>query len=211
MQIQLDIEGFFLNTVYEYYLMTKDKMFIRENWDIIRYIAEWEDKNWRLRDAGIWEDRGKLRHYTHSKVMMWVAMDRAEKLAKEINEKVTWNKNELREWIMENNVKEGYFVQHSETNEVDASLLTLPLYGFCSINDPVFLKTLKKIESDLVLNGYVKRYRFDSLGEARYPFSLTTIWLARVYNMLGRDSSQIIKNVFKPLIFSGRAHRPCRR
>lgn len=133
-------------------------------------------------------------------------MDRAEKLAKEINEKVTWNKDELREWIMENNVKEGYFVQHSETNEVDASLLTLPLYGFCSINDPVFLKTLKKIESDLVLNGYVKRYRFDSLGEARYPFSVTTIWLARVYNMLGRDSSQIIKNVFKPPLYLAGEH-----
>lgn len=207
MQIQLDIEGFFLNSVYKYYEATKDKVFIKENWEAIKYIAEWENKNWTLKDVGIWEDRGKPRHYIHSKVMMWVAMDRAERLAKEIGEEVEWDKDKLKEWILQNGVKNGYFVQHTETEDVDASLLTLPLYDFISEKEEIFLNTLREIEKNLVIKDvYVKRYKSDSLGEAKHPFALTTLWLARIYNKLGRNGEQIIRKVFMPPLYLAGEH-----
>ncbi|TRM85331.1 glycoside hydrolase family 15 protein, partial [Sulfolobus sp. A20-N-G8] len=181
-QVQLDIEGFLIDAIYKYFSMTNDKVFIEENKEKIQYIADWVSKNWMLRDAGMWEDRGKPLHYTHSKVMMWVTLDRAEKiLGLSYGEK-----DKLRDWIMRNCVKEGSFVRSSDSNDVDANLLTLPLYGFVQVNDEILLRTLKRVEEELHVKGFVKRYSNDSLGDAMHPFSLASIWLSRIYLRLAR-------------------------
>lgn len=200
-QVQLDIEGFFVEAVYQYYLKTGDAEFLRENWVKLEYIHEWVSKNWKLKDAGIWEDRGRPQHYTHSKVMMWIALDRIEKMGKEIGKKVsTSSKEKLRQWIIENCVKDSYFVRYAGSEEVDANLLTLPIYGFVDVRDPVFMNTLRKVETDLLKNGFVKRYRKDFMGEAVHPFTLANVWLARIYARLGREEEAIklIKNLTRP-------------
>lgn len=102
-QIQLDIEGFLVDAIYKYYKYTSDRVFVEENWDKIKYIGDWVSKNWMLKDAGMWEDRGDPKHYTHSKVMMWVALDRIEKI---MNVKIH-EKDEIKEWVMRNCVKDG--------------------------------------------------------------------------------------------------------
>ncbi|MCY0850285.1 alpha,alpha-trehalase TreH1 [Sulfuracidifex metallicus] len=200
-QVQLDVEGFFVDAVYRYYQITKDKEFIKEKWNDLEYIHEWISKNWKMRDAGMWEDRGKPRHYTHSKVMMWVALDRLEKLGREIGKKVSGNsKNKLKEWIISNCIKSGYLVRHSESSEVDANLLTLPIYGFLDVKDTIFLNTLAMIERDLLKDGFVKRYRKDFMGEATHPFALANVWLSRIYTRLGRydEARQLLWNVLNP-------------
>lgn len=200
-QVQLDIEGFFVEALYQYYLRTGDREFLRENWVKLEYIHEWVSKNWKLKDAGMWEDRGKSQHYTHSKVMMWVSLDRIEKMGKEIGKKVSHlSKDKLRQWIIENCVKDGRFVRYAGSEEVDANLLTLPIYGFVDVNDPVFMNTLRKVEVDLLKNGFVKRYREDFMGETAHPFTLANVWLARIYARLGRDeeATKLIKNLAQP-------------
>ncbi len=200
-QIQLDIEGFLLDVIYKYYLKSGDRVFLEENWEKIKYIADWISKNWKLRDAGMWEERGKTMHYTHSKVMMWVALDRAEKISVELGKDITWpEKNKLREWIFSNCVKDGSFVKTSESTDVDANLLTLPLYDFIGVNDQIFRNTLKRIENELYINGYVKRYVKDFLGQALHPFTLAGIWLSRIYIRIGKidDAIRLIKNAYLP-------------
>jgi len=200
-QVQLDVEGFFVDAVYRYYQITKDKQFIKENWNKLEYIHEWISKNWKMRDAGMWEDRGKPRHYTHSKVMMWVALDKVEKLGRVIGKIVSGtSKNKLREWIMSNCIKSGYLVRYPESSEVDAALLTLPIYGFLDVKERVFLNTLALIERDLLKDGFVKRYRKDFMGEAAHPFVLANVWLSRIYARLGRydEARQLLWNVLRP-------------
>ncbi|QKQ99086.1 glycoside hydrolase family 15 protein [Metallosphaera tengchongensis] len=186
-QVQLDVEGFFMASLHKYLQITGDRVFLEENWDRVRYIADWVAENWDMKDSGIWEDRGEPRHYVHSKVMMWVALDRAGKISEFMGFDDEWRerREEIRKWVMENGVK-GYFVRYPESREVDASILTAPLYGFVSVDDKTFLETLRKVEEDLVVDGFVKRYRADFMGEAKHPFLLTTAWLARVYIKMGQ-------------------------
>ncbi|EZQ11094.1 glycoside hydrolase [Candidatus Acidianus copahuensis] len=198
-QVQLDVEGIFINAIYEYFRRTKDKKFINSHWEKLEHIADWESKNWRMRDSGIWEERGVKRHYTHSKVMMWVALDKIGKMAIEIGKEDRWSdaKEQIKSWIMENCVNSG-FTRYAGTDEVDASLLTLPLYGFVKAKDETFLQTLKKIENDLYVSGYVKRYRTDFMGEAMHPFTLASAWLARTYIRLGKieKAELLLKNLY---------------
>ncbi|MEM0175800.1 MAG: glycoside hydrolase family 15 protein, partial [Metallosphaera sp.] len=177
-------------------------------YDRIKYIADWEAENWKLKDSGIWEDRGEPRHYVHSKIMMWVALDRAEKLSEALGLNGNWTsvKNELRSWILER--AKGYFPRCVGSDEVDASILSAPLYDFVNVDDPLFMRTLERIERELVTDGFVKRYASDSMGEAKHPFLLTTLWLARVYIRLGEtDKAEEIlrklEEISKPLYLLG--------
>lgn len=187
--------------MYKYYVATGDKNYVKAHVDVIEYIGDWVSENWKLKDSGIWEERGVAEHHIHSKVMMWVALDRAGKLMNAIDIENPWKeaKRELKDWIMENGVVNGRFVKKVGSEEVDAALLTLPIYGFVEPNDEVFLNTLKQIETDLMDHGLLKRYKRDFLGEAKYPFTLASLWLARVYIMLGRlnEAKEILAKIIK--------------
>jgi GH15 family glucan-1,4-alpha-glucosidase len=201
-QTQLDIEGFFMNALYKYYELTRDSVFIKENLDAIEHIANWEAKNWMLKDASIWEERGVERHHTHSKAMVWVSLDRAGKLFSAIGEDDPWQeeRSKLREWIFENCTKDGRFVRYAGSFESDAALLSLPLYEFIDAKSEPFLKTFEHITQTLCVDGFVKRYTADFLGEAKHPFTLTTLWYARVLIRLGKTKEAIetIERVLKP-------------
>ncbi|ARM75607.1 alpha,alpha-trehalase TreH1 [Acidianus manzaensis] len=217
-QLQLDLEGFFLDAMYKYYRATGDENYIKAHLDVIEYIADWVSENWKLKDVGIWEERGVQEHFIHSKVMMWVALDRAGKLLNAIDMENPWKdaRHELKEWIMDNGVVNGKFVKKVGSEEVDSSLLALPIYGFIEPNNEIFLNTLKQIETDLMDHGLVKRYKRDFLGEAKYPFTLTSLWLARVYAMLGRfdEAKNIIGTIIsisKPTYLIGEHVDPIRK
>ncbi|ARM75199.1 alpha,alpha-trehalase TreH1 [Acidianus manzaensis] len=201
-QIQLDIEGFFLSALYKYIEKTNDLVMLRDVYDKVEHIADWVSENWELKDAGIWEDRGDPQHYTHSKIMMWVALEKAGKLAEKLGFKDKWkdSREKLRSWIYGNCVYEGYFTRYAGSKDIDSAILSAPIYNFVEIKDPIFLNTLSKVENELVIDKYfVKRYKSDFMGEAKHPFLLTTLWLARVYIMLGEieKAREIIQNIDK--------------
>ncbi|MCY0850244.1 glycoside hydrolase family 15 protein [Sulfuracidifex metallicus] len=199
--IQLDLEGSFMNAFYKYYEATGDDNYVKNHADILEYVADWISDNWKEDDVGIWEERDTKAQNVHSKVMAWVALDRAGKLMKAIDRDNPWReaRNEIKEWIMDNGVVEGKFVKRIGGNEVDASLLTLPLYGFIDVKDEIFQATLRQIEETLSVDGLLKRYKQDSLGECIYPSTLSSLWLARIYIKLGRldDAKLILEKILE--------------
>ncbi len=198
-QIQLDVEGFFMSSLHKYFDLTKDNVFVNDVFERLRYIADWEAENWSIKDSGIWEDRGDPQHYIHSKIMMWIAMERAGRISRSLGLGDPWrdSREKLYTWIMENSP--GYFPRYQGSKEVDASILSAPLYGFVDVNDETFRKTLSRVEKELVKEGLVKRYSTDFMGEAKHPFLLTTLWLARVYIRLGdvRKAMNIVEKLDK--------------
>ncbi|QGA68277.1 alpha,alpha-trehalase TreH2 [Sulfolobus sp. E11-6] len=206
MQIQMDVEGAYMNALYEYYNASKDSRYVNEIWWAVEAIAEWTKKSWRWKSTDLWEQRGVEEHFTHTKVMNWVALDRANKLARElgyVNEADEWISvaEEIRKDILSNGYSEklGYFTRYYGSDSVDSALLTLPLYGFIDAKDPRFLKTLEKIEKDLMISsGLLLRYKDDFMGSVKHPFTLVSTWLIRVYIKLGEIDKA--KKVIEKLI-----------
>lgn len=185
-QIQLDIEGFFMHALYTYVNETKDIDFLRRNFKYVEYVADWVSKNWTMKDAGIWEE-SMQQDFTFSKVMMWVTLSTAGRMAEVIGKEDRWkgDRYRLKDWIFKNGVKDGHFVKSASDAEMDAALLVLPLLDFVDEKDPLFSATLKIIENELVKQSYIFRYKKDTIGEAMHPFSLCSTWLSRVYTKLG--------------------------
>jgi len=160
-------------------------------------VMESLESKWQLPDEGIWEIRGKRRHFTHSKVMAWVAVDRAIKDVEHyglVGDVSRWIK--LRDQIHRDICAQGYnqrlgaFVQYYGGDEPDASLLMLPLVGFVEANDPRMQGTIRLIESRLVRDGFVERYatdlNLDGLPAGEGAFLLCSFWLADNYALSGR-------------------------
>lgn len=192
-QTQLDIEGDLLWVVLLYWQQTHDDTFIQEYWWAIDTLVSWVAANWNRPDASLWEFRDDDDYYTHSQVMCWVAMHVGHILADKVMHQNVLSQNWKRVadviadhiWADQKNTGLPYFTQGRHHRQVDAALLTLPLYGFVEPNDPVFAQTLQQIEDVLLHNGLVYRYREDNMGTARYPFTLAGFWMARVYLRLG--------------------------
>ena len=120
---------------------------------------------WREPDHGIWEVRGPARHFTHSKVMAWVAFDRTIKACERfgVDEDLDWwqaTRQEIHDEVcrLGFDAKLGSFVQSYGSNQLDASLLLIPLVGFLPPSDPRILATVQQIEKRLIRNGLVIRY-----------------------------------------------------
>ena len=155
------------------------------------------EKIWRDPDEGIWEIRGQSQHFVHSKVMAWVAFDRAWRIdhgshSKQLRDH--WKKiaDEIHAQVCANGVdpEGGYFVQHYGSKEVDASLLQLPLNGFLPPDDPRIKKTIAEIERKLLYKGFVLRYDtgsgVDGLPKGEGAFLACSFWLVDNYILLGR-------------------------
>ena len=153
--------------------------------------------HWREPDHGIWEIRAELRHFTQSRVMVWAAMDRAITAHEEHGmpgDVETWRR--VREQVRELIETEGFdqergcYTQHDATSEVDASLLLLPIVGYCEATDERFVGTVRAIEEDLLRDGLVLRYRtesgVDGLSGDEHPFFLCCFWLVSAYARMGR-------------------------
>lgn len=146
-------------------------------------------------DQGLWEIRGEPRFFTHSRVMMWAAFDRGVRAVEEdgLDGPVDrWRelRDRMRAEIDERGVRDGHFVQHADTDEVDASLLLLPQVGYCRPDDPRMLATVERIEQTLVSDGLVYRYRpetgVDGLSGSEGAFLACSFWLVEQYSCTGR-------------------------
>lgn len=159
--------------------------------ELLRFASEQLDRP----DQGLWEIRGEPRLFTHSRVMMWAAFDRAVLAVEEYGlegpvERWRGLRDRMREEIDRDGVVDGHFVQHYATTEVDASLLLLPQVGYCPPDDPRMLATVERIEQTLMSGGLVRRYRtatgVDGLSGTEGAFLACSFWLVEQYALTGR-------------------------
>jgi GH15 family glucan-1,4-alpha-glucosidase len=158
-------------------------------------IMQHLEKTWNQPDEGIWEIRGDPRHFVYSKVMCWVAFDRAWH-APDITsqQKAHWKKmaRRIHADVCKNGVDDkcGCFVQYYGSDQMDASLLLLPLVGFLPASDPRIKKTVREIEKRLIVKGLVQRYEtvtgVDGLPPGEGAFLACSFWLADNYTLMGR-------------------------
>jgi GH15 family glucan-1,4-alpha-glucosidase len=198
-QFQLDIYGEVLDA-----MQLARKMGIRhgeDSWRLQQHLAEFVEKNWREPDNGLWEVRGPRRQFTHSKVMAWVAIDRAVKGVEQFGlegDLKRWKK--VRRLIHEDVCVNGYnpsreaFTQFYDSDHLDASLLIIPLIGFLPASDERVRSTVEMIRKELVQDGFVLRYHpdhsvpVDGLPPGEGSFLLCSFWLVDCLYLMGRES-----------------------
>jgi GH15 family glucan-1,4-alpha-glucosidase len=196
-QLQLDVYGEVIDALYQ---TRKHGAPADDNiWSLIRMMLRWLEEGWRQPDAGVWEVRGPRRHFTHSKVMAWVAFDRGVRHIEELGRdgpREQWCRirDEIRDEVLTRgwNDEKQSFVQSYDSDELDASLLLLPLVGFIPPDDPRMVSTVDAIRRELLVEGLVLRYRshedgrVDGLTEGEGVFLPCSFWLADVLALQGR-------------------------
>jgi GH15 family glucan-1,4-alpha-glucosidase len=158
------------------------------------------EKTWPLPDEGIWEIRGEPRHFVHSKVMAWVAFDRAARAPDSApRQKARWKKiaRQIHADICKKGVdrKRGCFVQSYGSERMDASLLLLPLVGFLPVTDKRIKATVREVEKRLICKGLVQRYEsksgVDGLPPGEGAFLACSFWLADDYTLMKRRKEAV--------------------
>jgi GH15 family glucan-1,4-alpha-glucosidase len=199
-QFQLDVYGEMIASVYTGRTLGMSE---RSNaWGPVRALIEFMEKAWQRPDDGIWEVRGGRRHFTHSKVMAWVAIDRAIRAISELGSggdegrSMLAHLSALRERIHIEvcergfNPQVGAFTQSYGDVALDASVLVIPHYGFLPATDPRMTQTVSAIERKLLQDGFVRRYATeagaDGLPGTEGVFLACSFWLADNYALAGR-------------------------
>lgn len=192
-QVQHDIWGSILDS---FYLHAKSREQIPETlWPVLKKQVEEAIKHWREPDRGIWEVRGEPQHFTSSKVMCWVALDRGSKLAERQGEKSyaqQWHAiaEEIKADILEHGVdSRGVFTQRYGSDALDASLLLVVLTRFLPPDDPRVRNTVLAIANELTEEGLVLRYRVeetdDGLSGEEGTFTICSFWLVSALVEIG--------------------------
>src|SRR5580692_7509826 len=189
-QLQLDIFGEIMDVHHQ---ARRGGLSANESgWDAQIKFLEHLAQIWRSPDQGIWEMRGPAQHFTYSKVMVWVAFDRAIKSAEAFGLEGPldeWRKlcDTISEEVLARgyNKKLGTFVQAYDSDQLDANLLLLPCVGFLPVSDPRIARTIAAVERRLLRNGFVLRYSTDEVEDALPPgegaFLACSFWLVDVY------------------------------
>jgi len=194
-QLQLDIYGEALDA-----LAHADSQGIQmghRGWTVISDMIEWLCEHWDQPDEGIWETRGGRKDFTYGRFQCWVALDRGIRLAQGLGrpaDLVRWRaeRDRIYQEVMTRgwNPRRRAFVQHYETDVLDSSLLLMPLMGFVSPYDPMWLDTLEAMDAELVSDSLVYRYNPsaspDGLRGAEGTFSLCTFWYVDALARSGR-------------------------
>ncbi len=194
-QLQIDIYGELVDSVY---LFNKHATPISHDaWVDLTRIVEWVCEHWDQADEGIWETRGGRRHFTYSRLMCWVAVERAVRIARQRGlpgDLVRWmaSRDAIYEQIMQRGWHPGRraFVQDYDTDVLDASVLLMPLVKFIAPTDPRWLATLDAISHELVSDSLVYRYdpvaSPDGLAGEEGTFSLCSFWYVEALARAGR-------------------------
>jgi GH15 family glucan-1,4-alpha-glucosidase len=194
-QLQLDIYGELIDSVY---LFNKyGTPIYHDAWTDLCRIVDWICGNWDQADEGIWETRGGRQDFTYSRVMSWVALERAIRIARQRglpSDLVRWmgSRDAIYHQIMERgwNADRGAFVQHFGSRFLDASLLLMPLVKFIAPTDPRWLSTLDAITHELVSDSLVYRYNVeaapDGLAGEEGTFSICSFWWVEALARAGR-------------------------
>ncbi len=209
-QRQNDVFGYLLNIIHQYYEFFQGPLDeIEDIWEIVRNISRTVSTHWEKPDKGIWEMRYEEKHYVFSKVMSWVAMDRATEIANILNKTYyaeTWRSiaNDIKEDVLKNGWKEDLqtFTQTYCNSDLDASLLLMAEYGFIAYDDLKYQKTVKAVENALLYNGLVYRYIIhDDFGKPTSSFTICTFWLIQALFRIGMKEDA--KNIFENLLACG--------
>jgi GH15 family glucan-1,4-alpha-glucosidase len=205
-QRQLDVFGEIMDAMYQASRLGLPPD--GDAWQVERALLEHLRSVWHEPDKSIWEVRGPSRHFTHSKIMAWVAFDRAVKAVEKFG-----MKGPVEEWRRERDavhaevLEKGFnqsrnaFVQYYGSDRLDASLLTAPLLGFLPPTDSRIVSTIEAIEHELVQGSFVARYHtspdIDGLPPNEGKFLLCSFWLVDALKLIGRDkdAEQIFENL----------------
>ncbi|MBI4309182.1 MAG: glycoside hydrolase family 15 protein [Candidatus Omnitrophica bacterium] len=196
-QRQNDIYGQLIATIHTSFMVDPQDVYSldEEVWTAVRSLVNRAAAAWKGPDCGIWERRGPMRHFVHSKLMNWVAMDRAAKIAQLIGKpqhasaflKVA---QEIKEDILNNGWDNELqsFVMYYGGKELDASSLLMLHYGFLDKNDPRMVSTVLNIYKELTQDGFVLRYKEpDEFGKPENAFIVCTFWMINALYLIGRE------------------------
>jgi alpha,alpha-trehalase len=193
-QRQNDVFGAVLDSILQH--TRRSERLPRRLWPIVQSQAECATAVWKRPDQGIWEARGEPQHYVSSKLMCWVALDRASKLAGIRDDpklRDTWGAaaEEIRDDILENGLKDGVLRQHYDTDALDASVLLAAMFGFLPGNDERLRKTVEAIADNLTEHGFVLRYvtgeTDDGLSGKEGTFVICSFWLVSALAIIGEQ------------------------
>jgi GH15 family glucan-1,4-alpha-glucosidase len=197
-QLQLDVYGEVLDALYSARRAGLEAS--EDAWRLQNTLVDFVCEKWREPDEGIWEVRSERRHFVHSKVMAWVAVDRAVKTIEEfgrVGDVVNWRttRDAIRAEIMERGIADGRFKRAYDDDNLDASLLMLPLVGFVDARDDVMRSTIEAIQKELVIDGLVHRYRTDTVDDGlesgEGTFVMCSFWLVDCLVLLGRHDDAL--------------------
>jgi GH15 family glucan-1,4-alpha-glucosidase len=202
-QRQLDVYGELLDSLY--YAHCAGIETSEPDWRLQSALTEWLEDEWEKPDEGIWEVRGGRKNFTHSKMMAWVAFDRAVRLAEQTKhagcaEVGRWRK--MRDRIHAQVCRRGYnrkvkaFTQFYGSDEMDASILMMPLVGFLPASDERVRNTIQAVERELTQDGFVLRYRpeissTDGLPGREGAFLPCSFWLASCLHLIHRKDEAL--------------------
>jgi GH15 family glucan-1,4-alpha-glucosidase len=194
-QIQLDIYGEMMDSIY---LFNRHRDLSYDEWTFMLKSLEWLSEHWQELDEGIWEVRGQRQPFVHSRVMSWVAFDRALRIARHRGfpaPQDEWQKTSATIYneVMEHgwNAKRGAFVQYYGSDALDASTLLISLTRFTGPSDPRMLSTIDRIQAELTSDTQVFRYdpelaADDGVGGEEGAFSICSFWMVEALTRAGR-------------------------
>jgi GH15 family glucan-1,4-alpha-glucosidase len=180
-QTQLDMYGQILQAAYLY--AKAEGRLTPGDWLFLSELAHLVVERWDRRDRGIWEFRGTPRHFTHSKVNCWMALDRAVRLAERIGLPAPvprWRtvRDRIRDWLLAEAAPDGWFRQAAEVDAPDAATLLIPAFGMLPTTHPVVRRTIDVVRNELAHDGLVHRYLVeDGLPGQEGAFLLCSFWL----------------------------------
>ena len=207
MQKQNDIYGVLMDVILQHFKLFETTLVTGENlWTITRSIVRIVEENWYKPDKGIWEIRTEERHFTFSKVLCWVAVDRAVSIARLINKESyigVWESlaQKIKEDIYNNgwNERTKSFTQFYGSDDQDAANLLMKPYGFIEADDEKYIMTVKAIEKDLCQDGLMYRYKNeDDFGFPSSSFTICTFWLINSLFDIGEQEKA--KDMFDTLL-----------
>ena len=194
-QKQNDIYGILMDAIHFQIDTYKDDNYKHEElWSIVKSVVWVVEKNWKNPDKGIWEFRNEDQHFTFSKVLCWVAIDRAIKISNIIQrgEKAKkWEtlRNKIKEDIMNNawSSDKKAFTQIYGSNDLDTSVLLMESYGFIEAKNPKYISTVEAIGRELLKNDLLFRYKNnDDFGEPKSSFTVCTFWYINSLFKIGK-------------------------
>lgn len=205
-QKQNDIYGILMDVIYQQYMMFENSLEHGEAlWTIVRSIVRIVQRNWEKPDRGIWELRTQHQHFTFSKVLCWVAIDRAIHIARLLKKPEyldEWTR--LRERISKDILKKAWngkvkaFTQFYGSEDLDAANLLMEPYGFIRADDEKYIQTVLATKKYLMHEGLMYRYRnHDDFGKPRSSFTICTFWMIDSLHKIGEkaEAEELFKKV----------------
>ncbi len=203
-QLQLDVYGEVIDA-----LQLSCKAGLHDDqhtWSLQRSLLRFLEENWAEPDEGLWEVRGPRRHFVHSKVMTWVAFDRAASYAEQAGKTdlaASWRvtRDAIKREVCEKgyNAERGAFTQYYGATELDAAVLLISDVGFLDADDPRIVSTMKVLQRDLMQDGFLRRYELpaggtsavDGLAGSEGAFLACSFWLANALELSGRHEEAV--------------------